>query len=140
MNWLVSINRSTQLTKHISVLESSFGPGLSIHLSWRQRDKLKQCATNDASFITNSIHHSYQKWCNTLNIKKGLSCISAFPQHLSLSILYCTKTLQLLTRGSSNINWRKTRLFLIGFASNNVRDIHLIIFTNISHKRVNLYG
>lgn len=33
MNWLVSMNRSTQLTKHISVLESSFGPGLSIHFS-----------------------------------------------------------------------------------------------------------
>lgn len=37
MNWLVSINRSTQLTKHISVLESIFGPGLSIHFSWRQK-------------------------------------------------------------------------------------------------------
>lgn len=37
INWLVSINRSTQLTKHISVLESSFGPGLSIHFSYGYR-------------------------------------------------------------------------------------------------------
>jgi len=33
INWLVSIKRSTQLTKQISVRESSFGPGLSMHFS-----------------------------------------------------------------------------------------------------------
>lgn len=33
INWLVSINLSTQFTKQTSVLESSLGPGLSIHVS-----------------------------------------------------------------------------------------------------------
>jgi hypothetical protein len=33
MNWLVSMKRSTQFTKQISVRESSFGPGLSMHFS-----------------------------------------------------------------------------------------------------------
>lgn len=45
MNWLVSMNRSTQLTKHASVLESSFGPGLSIHFSWKQRHRLEANVT-----------------------------------------------------------------------------------------------
>lgn len=37
MNWLVSMKRSTQFTKHVSARLSSFGPGLSMHFSCTQR-------------------------------------------------------------------------------------------------------
>lgn len=47
MNWLVSMNRSTQLTKHISALESSFGPGLSIHFSCRELESFREGERHD---------------------------------------------------------------------------------------------
>lgn len=37
MNWLVSMKRSTQFTKHVSARLSSLGPGLSMHFSCTQR-------------------------------------------------------------------------------------------------------
>lgn len=52
MNWLVSMNRSTQLTKHISALESSFGPGLSIHFSCREIESFREGARHDGCNYT----------------------------------------------------------------------------------------
>lgn len=47
MNWLVSINRSTQFTKHTSVLESSFGPGLSMHFSCKEKHTVSSKQTQN---------------------------------------------------------------------------------------------
>lgn len=52
MNWLVSMNRSTQLTKHISALESSFGPGLSIHFSCRVMESFREGTRHDGCNYT----------------------------------------------------------------------------------------
>ena len=63
MNWLVSMKRSTQFTKQTSVLVSSFGPGFSMHFSWKgETEEMDQSFQDtcdlDISYIQAILHAS----------------------------------------------------------------------------------